>query len=163
MLNTFTQHLPFSASEVEKLLSLNSEQILEESAVQQVLQNLDGALLQQTLPTAATVLAEKLPAFYYWLEHELGVERVPDSPDHATQWVVGFLNRQESLTRLVELHRSIPPQALEQAIPRLVSLFTSVADAQVRQVWQQAIALLCLVIVVGVKEPAPGRSPQPSI
>ncbi|NJL40902.1 MAG: hypothetical protein HC840_16535 [Leptolyngbyaceae cyanobacterium RM2_2_4] len=152
MLNTFAQHLSLPNLEVERLLSLNLENLLNEKAVQILLQSLNVSLLQQTLPTAATVLSEKLPPFYGWLKQELGVKRVPDSPDHTTRWVVNFLNNQESLTRLVDLHCSIPSSSLKSATPRLVSLFASVADPEVRQEWQRAIALLCLVIIVGVRE-----------
>lgn len=152
MLDTFAQHLALPNLEVEKLLSLNLDGLLNESTVQTSLQSLNVNLLQQTLPTAATVLSEKLPPFYSWLKQELGVKRVPDGPDHTTRWVVNFLNNQESLTRLVDLHRSIPSSSLKSATPRLISLFASVADPEVRQEWQRAIALLCLVIIVGVRE-----------
>lgn len=152
MLHTFAQHLALPNLEVEKLLSLNLDGLLNESTVQTSLQSLNVNLLQQTLPTAATVLSEKLPPFYSWLKQELGVKRVPDGPDHTTRWVVNFLNNQESLTRLVDLHRSIPSSSLKSATPRLISLFASVADPEVRQEWQRAIALLCLVIIVGVRE-----------
>jgi hypothetical protein len=152
MLDTFTQHLSLPNLEAERLLSLNLEKLLSENVVKTLLQNLNVSLLQQTLPTAATVLSEKLPPFYSWLKQELGVKRVPDGPDHTTRWVVNFLNNQESLTRLVDLHRSIPSSSLKSATPRLVSLFASVVDPEVRQEWQRAIALLCLLIIVGVRE-----------
>jgi hypothetical protein len=71
-------------------------------------------------------------------------ERVPDSPDHTTKWVIGFLSNQENLARLVELHRSISQVALERSIPRLVSIFDNVEPIAVREEWQRAIASLCL-------------------
>ncbi len=154
MLDTFTQHLDLSTSEVEALLSSSLQDLLNSPTFQQKLDSLNINLLRQTLPTAKTVLAEKLPLFYDWLQNELGVERVPDSPDHTTQWVVNFLNNQESLTRLVELHRPVPLEALERSIPRLVGLFESVEDTQVRQEWQRAIAALCLVLAVDAREQA---------
>jgi hypothetical protein len=96
-------------------------------------------------------LAERLPPFYDWLKNELGVNRVPDSPDHTTKWVIGFLNNQESLTRLVELHRPVPRPALERSISHLVAAFDGVEDDQARQEWQKAIAALCLVLVVAAR------------
>ena len=80
------------------------------------------------------------------------VKRVPDSPDHTTKWVIGFVNNQESLSSLVELHKPVPCAALEASVPRLVSLFNGVEDAHVRQEWQKAIAALCLPIVVDARE-----------
>jgi hypothetical protein len=80
------------------------------------------------------------------------VARVPDSPDHTTKWVVGFLDDRESLTRLVELHRPVPRMAVERAIPRLVAAFDGVEDAKSRQTWQTAVAALCLPLVVDGRE-----------
>jgi hypothetical protein len=154
MLDTFTQHLDLSTSEVETLLSFSLQDLLNSPTFGQKLDSLNINLLQQTLPTAKTVLAEKLPPFYDWLQNELGVERVPDSPDHTTQWVVNFLNNQESLTRLVELHRPVPRPALERSIPCLMGLFETVEDAPVRQEWQSAVAALCLVLAVDAREQA---------
>ncbi|MBD2119979.1 hypothetical protein [Trichocoleus sp. FACHB-262] len=152
MLNTFAQHLNLATTDVEALLACNLSQLLANPAVQQKLASLNVELLRQTLPTAGQVLAENLPPFYIWLKTELDVQRVPDSPDHATRWVVNFLNNQESLTRLVELHQPVPRPAMERSIPRLVSLFDDVEDTSVRQEWQTAIAALCLVLAVGARE-----------
>ncbi|MBD1833460.1 hypothetical protein H6F61_12415 [Cyanobacteria bacterium FACHB-472] len=157
MLNTFTEHLNLSQTELEKLLSLRLPELLNTPNFKEKLDSLNIGLLQQTLPTAAAVLADELPPFYNWLKNELGLKRVPDSPDHTTKWVVNFLKQEESLTRLVELHRPVPRPALEASIPRLVGLFDGVEDAQVRQEWQQAIAALCLVLVVAAREDAQSR------
>ncbi|MGF1602039.1 MAG: hypothetical protein ACFCU8_08445 [Thermosynechococcaceae cyanobacterium] len=154
MQETFQQHLQLDAQTVESLLSLDLDALLALPAVNDLLGSLDTTLLRDTLPTAGQILAQQLPPFYEWLTRELGVERVPDSPDHATKWVVGFLNNQESLTHLVELHRPVPQKALERSIPRLVSAFDGVAEANVRQEWQKAVAALCLVIVAEGYEPA---------
>lgn len=152
MLNTFAKHLDLTTTEVESLLSLSLADFLAAPSVNQLLASLDVNLLRQTLPTAGTVLAKQLPPFYDWLKNELGVERVPDSPDHTTKWVVGFLNNAESLTRLVELHRPVPPMAIERSIPRLVGAFDEVEDTQTRQTWQTAVAALCLPLVVDARE-----------
>ncbi|MBD1860292.1 MULTISPECIES: hypothetical protein [Trichocoleus] len=152
MLNTFAQHLNLATTDVEALLACNLSELLANPAVQQKLASLNVELLRQTLPTAGQVLAENLPPFYIWLKTELDVKRVPDSPDHATRWVVNFLNNQESLTRLVELHQPVPRPAMERSIPRLVSLFDDVEDTSIRQEWQTAIAALCLVLAVGARE-----------
>ncbi|MBD1932087.1 MULTISPECIES: hypothetical protein [Cyanophyceae] len=157
MLNTFTEHLNLSQAELEKLLSLRFSELLNTPDFKEKLDSLNIGLLQQTLPTAAAVLADELPPFYNWLKNELGLKRVPDSPDHTTKWVVNFLKQEESLTRLVELHRPVPRPALEASIPRLVGLFDGVEDTQVRQEWQQAIAALCLVLVVAAREEAQSR------
>nr|WP_290227391.1 hypothetical protein [Trichocoleus desertorum] len=152
MLNTFAQNLNLAPADVEALLACNLSELLANPAVQQKLASLNVELLRQTLPTAGQVLAENLPPFYIWLKTELNVKRVPDSPDHATRWVVNFLNNEESLTRLVELHQPVPRPAMERSIPRLVSLFDDVEDTSVRQEWQTAIAALCLVLAVGARE-----------
>lgn len=157
MLNTFTEHLNLSQTELEKMLSLRLQELLKTPDFKDKLDSLNIGLLQKTLPTAAAVLADELPPFYNWLKNELGLKRVPDSPDHTTKWVVNFLKQEESLTRLVELHRPVPRPALEASIPRLVGLFDGVEDAQVRQEWQQAIAALCLVLVVAAREEAQSR------
>jgi hypothetical protein len=151
MLNTFSEHLQLSAAEVESLLSLSLSDLLANSGVQQLLGSLDINLLRDTLPTAGTILAQQLPPFYDWLKNELGVARVPDSPDHTTKWVIGFLNDRESLTRLVELHRPVPQIALEKAVPRLVAAFAGVEEPSIRQAWQTAIAALCLPLVVAAR------------
>ncbi|HBB36154.1 MAG TPA: hypothetical protein DC064_31360 [Cyanobacteria bacterium UBA9273] len=152
MLTTFAQHLQLSTSDLEILLSLQLKDFLNVPKVNELLSSLDAQLLNQTLPTAGTVLAERLPPFYHWLHYELGVKRVPDSPDHATKWVIGFLNHTESLTRLVELHRAVPRPALERSIPCLVAMFEGVESEAVRREWQKAIAALCLVLVVAARE-----------
>ena len=154
MQDTFQQHLQLDAPTVETLLGLSLEDFLALPAVNDLLASLNTALLRDTLPSAGQILAKQLPPFYDWLKSELGVEKVPDSPDHATKWVVGFLDNQESLNHLVELHRPVSQKALERSIPRLVSAFDGVAEANVRQEWQKAIAALCLVIVVEGHEPA---------
>lgn len=147
----FTNHLQLSQRDVEQLFSLDLQLFLKTPIIQQKLESLNVPLLQQTLPTAEVILAEKLPPFYDWLQNELGVERVPDSPDHTTKWVIGFVNSYESLIRLVELHRPVPPKALEQAVPRLVAAFDSIEDSDTRQEWQKTITLLCLVLVVAAR------------
>lgn len=152
MLKTFFQHLNLSTAEVEALLSLSLADFLRLPQVQALLSSLDTKLLKQTLPTAKTVLAQELPPFYNWLHNQLGVERVPDSPEHTTTWVVNFLNNQESLMHLVELHQPVPLPALERSVPRLVAAFEEVGNAQVKQEWQKAIAALCLVLVVAARE-----------
>lgn len=156
MLETFSQCLNLSPETSESLLSLPLTTLLDSPELSQLLGSLDTNLLKETLPTAGTVLAQKLPPFYDWLQTELGIKNVPDSPDHATKWVVGFLRNQESLTRLVELHKSIPRQALERSIPRLVSAFDEVQPTAVKQEWEKAVAALCLVLAVAALEnPSP--------
>ena len=155
MPNIFSQHLGLSTAELETLLSLSWQEFLNLPAVKELLESLDTQLLQETLPTAGGVLAERLPPFYDWLKNELGVKRVPDSPDHTTTWVIGFLNHQESLTRLVELHRPVPRPALERSVPRLVAAFDGVEEEKVRKEWQKAIAALCLVLVVAARNQEP--------
>ncbi|TAF10130.1 MAG: hypothetical protein EAZ77_04030 [Nostocales cyanobacterium] len=152
LISTFTQNLDFSQSEIETILSTPLNEVLNSPELKKELASLNIQLLRETLPTAGQVLAENLPPFYHWLKNELGVKRVPDSPDHTTKWVVGFLNNQESINRLVELHRPVPRQALEQAVPRLVGLFDGVEDIKVRQEWEKAVAALCLVLVVDARE-----------
>jgi hypothetical protein len=151
-LETFAQHLDLSRPCLETLLSQPLAQCLNSAELQQQLSSLDVSLLKQTLPTAGSVLAERLPPFYHWLQTELGVKRVPDSPDHTTKWVIGFLNHGESLTRLVDLHRSVSRLAIERSVPSLVGMFEGVEDLQVRQEWQKAISALCLVLVVAARE-----------
>lgn len=152
MLKTFSQHLEISKSELEKLLSFSLEEFLNLSQVNELLGSLDTNLLKQTLPIAGNVLAERLPPFYHWLQNELSVKRVPDSPDHTTKWVIGFLNKTESLTRLVELHRPVPRPAIERSISHLVAAFDGVENDQVRKEWQKAIFVLCLVLVVAARD-----------
>lgn len=150
--DTFTQHLNLSATQVEQLLGMSATQVPQQEAFQTELGSLDLAQLRETLPTAKSVLENQLPAFYAWLQNELQIKRVPDSPNHTTTWVANFLNNQESIQHLVELHRPVPPVSLEQAIPRLVSLFNEVEDDQIRQQWQSAVALLCLVLAADARE-----------
>jgi hypothetical protein len=157
MLKTFSQHLQLSETQVESLLSLSLTDFLANPEVNALLQSLDVQLLKATLPNAGQILAKQLPPFYEWLKTELGVARVPGSPDHTTKWVIGFLDNQESLTRLVELHRPVPRLAVEKSIPRLVGAFAGVEDARTRQVWQTAVAALCLPLVVAARE----ANPQP--
>ena len=154
MLDTFAKHLNLTTIEVESLLSMSLVDFLAAPGVKQLLATLDVNFLRETLPTAGIVLAKQLPPFYDWLKNELGVARVPDSPDHTTKWVVGFLDNRESLTRLVELHRPVPQMAMERAIPRLVAAFDTVEDSQTRQTWQTAVAALCLPLVVDARERA---------
>jgi hypothetical protein len=151
-LETFIQHLDLSQTQIKSFLSQPLAECLKSPELKQQLQSLDTYLLKETLPTAGSVLAERLPPFYHWLHNELGVKRVPDSPDHATKWVIGFVNNQESLTRLVDLHRPVPRPALERSIPYLVGMFEGVENERVRQEWQKAIAALCLVLVVAARE-----------
>ena len=148
----FTQHLELSNIQIEELLSKSLKECLDAPDFKQQLESLDVSLLKQTLPTAGKVLAERLPPFYNWLKNELGVKRVPESPDHATKWVIGFVNNQESLTRLAELHRPVPRQALERSVDRLVAAFDGVEDERVRQEWQKTIAALCLLLIVDARE-----------
>ncbi|OCQ91173.1 hypothetical protein BCD64_24480 [Nostoc sp. MBR 210] len=152
LLTTFAQHLNLSQAQLESILSKSLNEVLNLPELQQELAGLDINLLKETLPTAGAVLAQELPPFYNWLKNELGVKRVPDSPDHATAWVIGFLNNQESLTHLVELHRPVPRLALEASVPHLIGLFDGVENAAVRKEWQKAIAALCLVLVVDARE-----------
>jgi hypothetical protein len=152
LISTFTQHLDFSQPEIEAILSTPLNEVLNSPALKQELDSLDINLLRETLPTAGAVLATHLPPFYNWLKNELGLKRVPDTPEHTTKWVIGFLNNQESINRLVELHRPIPHAALEMAIPRLVGLFDGVEDIKVCQEWEKAVAALCLVLVVDACE-----------
>ncbi|MEA5602616.1 hypothetical protein [Nostoc sp. UHCC 0252] len=152
LLLTFAENLSLSQTQVEKILSQPLTKALNSPELQQELSSLDTNLLKETLITAGGVLAKELPPFYNWLKNELGVKRVPNSPDHTTTWVIGFLHNQESLTHLVELHRPVPRRALEASIPRLIGMFEGVENAQVRQEWQKAIAALCLVLVVAARE-----------
>ncbi|MCW6048940.1 hypothetical protein QUB60_04290 [Microcoleus sp. A2-C5] len=158
MLQTFSRTLNLSPEASEAMLSLPLNSLLESPEIDQLLGSLDTALLKETLPTAGAVLAKKLPPFYDWLQTELGIQNVPDSPDHTTKWVVGFLKNQESLTRLVELHKSIPSKALERSIPRLVSAFDEVEPAAVKEEWEKAIAALCLVLAVAARENQPSAT-----
>lgn len=149
---TFSTHLILSTQTASALLEHSLSQLLNSPDLSQLLNSLDTALLKDTLPTAGVVLAQQLPAFYEWLKTELNIQHVPSSPDHTTKWVIGFLGNQESLERLVELHRPVPRAAMEQAIPRLIETFGKVEPISVRQEWQRAIALLCLVLAVAARE-----------
>jgi hypothetical protein len=152
LFSTFNQHLNLSPTQLEYILSKSLPEFLKSPDLQQNLDTLNINLLKETLPSAGAILAKELPPFYNWLKSELGVKRIPDSPDHTTKWVVGFVNNQESLTRLVELHRPVSSAALEASIPHLVEMFAGVQDKQIRQEWQKAIAALCLVLVVAARE-----------
>ena len=152
IISTFAQHLDLPQVQVETLLSKPLTECLNSPELKQQLNSLDTNLLKETLPTAGAVLAKELPPFYNWLKNELGVKRVPDSPDHTTKWVIGFVNNEQSLSNLVELHKPVPRLALETSVPRLVSLFDGIKDAHVRQQWQKAIAALCLPLVVAARE-----------
>lgn len=152
LLTTFAQHLNFSQTQLETILAKSLNEVLVLPELQQELESLNINLLKETLPTAGTVLARELPPFYNWLKNELGIKRVPDSPNHTTAWVIGFIHHQESLINLVDLHRPVPRLALETSVPRLLELFDGVEDAQVRKEWQKAIAALCLVLVVAARE-----------
>jgi hypothetical protein len=151
MLETFSQHLSLSASELEKFLSTPLDKFLGLPAVNELLASLDVSLLKQSLPQAKEILVQHLPPFYDWLQQELALPRVPDSPDHTTKWVVNFLNNQEKLTHLIELHQSIPLPALERSVPRLVGLFDRILETSIRQEWQKALAAMCLVLVVAAR------------
>lgn len=152
MLVTFSRYLNLSVNELETLLARPLTHLLASPDVNQILGSLDTTLLKDSLPTAGAVLAQHLPPFYHWLETELHLQRVPDSPNHTTQWVIGFLNHQESLERLVELHRPVPRLALERSISPLVGIFDAVEPAEIRQEWQRAIAALCLILAVAARE-----------
>ena len=155
MIPTFARTLNLSPDASEALLSLSLTSLINSPELNQLLGSLDTGLLKETLPTAGAVLSQKLPAFYDWLQTELGIKNVPDSPDHATKWVVGFLKNQESLTRLVEMHKSIPSKALEKAIPPLVGAFNEVQPTAVKEEWEKAIAALCLVLAAAARENQP--------
>jgi hypothetical protein len=152
LLTTFAQHLNFSRTQLESILSKPLNEVINSPTLKQELDGLDVKLLKETLPIAGAVLAKELPPFYNWLKNELKVKRVPDGPEHTTKWVIGFLNHQESLTHLVDLHRPVPRLALETSVPRLVGLFDGVEDARVRNEWQKAIAALCLILVVDARQ-----------
>lgn len=152
IISTFAQHLDLSQTQLKALLSKPLTECLNSPELNQQLDSLDINLLKDTLPIAGAILAKELPPFYNWLKNELGVKRVPDSPDHTTKWVIGFVNNQESLSSLVELHKPVPRPALEASVPRLLSLFNDVKDAHIRQEWQKAIAALCLPLVVAARE-----------
>jgi hypothetical protein len=154
MLKTFSHHLNLSTETIETFLAQPLAIVMESPDLAQILGQLDTQVLKASLPTAGVMLSQHLPAFYEWLQTELNVERVPDSPDHTTKWVIGFLSNQESLARLVELHRPVPQVALERSIPRLVSIFDNVEPIAVRQEWQQALSALCLVLAVAAREQA---------
>ncbi len=149
---TFTRHLELAPDVCDSLMSRSLGEVLALTEVQELLGSLNVALLQETLPTAGELLAKHLPPFYDWLKTELEVQKVPDSPEHATTWVVNFLNNKESLDRLVELHAPVPRMALERATPRLVGVFDVVEESAVRQEWQKAVAALCLVLAIGARE-----------
>jgi hypothetical protein len=152
MLIALSQHLSLSVFELEQLLSIPLNEFLELPIFKQILTNLDVSILKQSLPQAKEILVQHLPPFYNWLQTELALERVPNSPDHTTKWVVNFLNNNEKITHLVELHRSIPLNALELSIPRLVGVFEAIPEEKIRQEWQKAIAALCLVLVVAARQ-----------
>ncbi len=151
MQKVFTEHLGLSNAEVEKLLFLSLTDFLNLPRTKELLGSLNVKLLKESFPTAANALADRLPQFYNWLKNELGIQRIPDSPDHTTKWVIGFLNNQESLSHLVELHQSVPRSSLERSIPRLVATFDGVENELFRQEWKKAIAALCLVLVVAAR------------
>jgi hypothetical protein len=161
MLQTFSHHLNLPTETIEGFLALPLATVMDSPDLAQILSQLDTQLLKASLPTAGVILSQHLPAFYDWLRSELNVERVPDSPDHTTKWVIGFLSNQESLARLVELHRPIPQVALDRSIPRLVSIFDNVEPIEVRQEWQRAIASLCLVLAVAARENAVAIAVEP--
>ncbi|MCG6135634.1 MAG: hypothetical protein MET45_13380 [Nostoc sp. LLA-1] len=148
----FTQHLDISPVQLEAIFSKPLTEFLNSPELQKKINSLDINLLRETLPTAGAILAKELPSFYHWLKNELDIKRVPDSPDHTTKWVVDFVNNQESLTHLVQLHRPVPRMALEAAVPRLIGMFAGVEDEVIRQEWQKAVAALCLVLVVAARE-----------
>lgn len=152
IISTFAQHLDLTQAQLKALLLKPLTKCLNSPELKQQLDSLDINLLKETLPTAGAVLAKELPPFYNWLKNELQVKRVPDSPDHTTKWVIGFVNNEQSLSSLVELHKPVPRTALEASVPRLVSLFNGVEDAHIRQEWQKAISALCLPLVVDARE-----------
>lgn len=159
MLQTFAQYLNLSPEASEALLSRSLATLLGSAELTQLLDSLDVALLKESLLIAGTVLAQHLPPFYEWLTNELGLQRVPEGPDHATAWVVGFLRNQETLTHLVDLHRPIPRSALERSIPRLVGLFDQVEPPTVRQEWQKTVTALCLVLAAAARENESAQQP----
>lgn len=152
MLEVFIKHLGLTQEITEYLLLQPLSVVLELPHFQEILNNLDIKLLRQTLEEVKPVFTQHLPPFYDWLQNELGIENVPDSPKHANEWVINFLYKQERLTRLVELHRPVPLPALEKAVAPLVDIFGILTNDHVRHEWQKAVAALCLVIIIGCRE-----------
>ncbi len=158
---TFSHYLKFPYEDIRTLLWSGVDTLTNTPEIQQQLNSLDVALLRETLPIAKTVMVDDLPVFYNWLKQELKIKRVPDSPHHTTTWVTQFLNNQQSIQNLIELHRPVPPPALEQAVPRLVGLFDTVEDEKVRWEWQRAIALLCAILAADAREQFQQQSVSP--
>lgn len=152
MFDTFSAHLNLAAPQSEILLDQPLDTLLHSPELAALLDQLNTERLRESLPIAGTVLEQHLPLFYDWLKNELGLKRVPDGPDHTTKWVVGFLKNQETIEHLIDLHKSIPSPALERSIPRLVALFDTVDQAEIRQEWQKAVSALCLVLAVAARD-----------
>lgn len=159
MQEILARHLDLSPAEVEQLLSKQLDDLLSSPAIEERLAKVDASLLKQSLPTVSASLSEKFPSFYNWLKNEFEVARDPESPEGVTPWLINCFSSKENLARLIESH-SLQAQSrvdMEQMVPELIGMFDKVEDAHLRQEWQKAIALVCVVLLVGDREHALSR------
>jgi hypothetical protein len=107
------------------------------------------SILRASLPDAQQLMANALPAFYAWLQRELGVTRVPDTPDHAIEWVIDFLTGRMQIDEFAHYHSLLSSHIIKQAAPQFIAIFDDLDFG--RKQWQQATDLLSIALLAAAQ------------
>jgi hypothetical protein len=144
------QHLDIAFDDVLAFLDTDPAAIMLSPAAQKIADPTNLSILRASLPEAQQLMKASLPEFYAWLAQELGITNIPDSPDHAIEWMIDFLIGRMEIGELVEYHGLLPARIIEQAAPRFIAIF---ADLQFgRKQWEQVTDLLSIALLAAARK-----------
>jgi hypothetical protein len=136
-----------SSTEIDRLLSLPQGQIYADDTYCTWTNNLDYESLYETLPDARSAYEAQLPQFSKVLIEHYGVSNERMSAYTLGNWLVGFLQTPDQISKLPKIHQHLPRAAVLELLPGMIGMLDSMGTG--REQWQRALAILALPLAVG--------------
>lgn len=136
-------YIGISTEDVEVLLNQSSTEIYQNTFYQNLVAGLDYKLLGKTLQDVRAVYDTYLPDVAIHLRDVYHLRNRGMTSLTLGNWLLGFLHNPNTLSKLYEMHRHIPVDALEEGLPAVLDILGQLPPTG-RMEWQKAMALLSL-------------------
>jgi hypothetical protein len=134
-----------SKRDVADLLRMTPEQVINDKRFTRAVDQFDVDHLLSTLPEAREVLQVHLPPITEQMTANYDMENNPMSAYTLGNWIVGFAERPEQMSMLLEIHNRLPAGIFADYLPDLLAIYTHMEHHG--EDWQRAMAVISIPLV----------------
>lgn len=140
------QDVDISDETRDYLLSLSAKEIVADRTYIGLVNSLDTALLEHTLPQVRAAYEKMLPEFQKQLFVQYGINRAPMFSSTLGNWIISIAQYPHYLTDLVNMHHNVPREAIIGGLPLLLEMLDHTPEAS--KEWKRALVVLTLPLML---------------